>query len=42
MSRVSKRPIFDFIASEICPSDSLKIYAFDDDYSFGIIQSGLN
>lgn len=42
MSRVSKRAIFDFIDSKICPSDSLKVYAFDDDYSFGIIQSGLH
>lgn len=38
-SRVSKRNIFEFISSDIRPSDSLQVFAFDDDYSFGIIQS---
>jgi len=38
-SRVTKRPIFDFVSSAICPSDALQTFAFDDDYTFGILQS---
>jgi hypothetical protein len=38
-SRVSKRPIFEFVCSNIRPNDALMVFAFDDDYSFGIIQS---
>ena len=38
-SRVTKRPIFEFVAVSLCPSDSLQTFAFEDDYSFGILQS---
>jgi hypothetical protein len=38
-SRVTKRPIFEFVDSHICPSDALQTFAFEDDYSFGILQS---
>jgi hypothetical protein len=38
-SRVSTRPIFEFISSEINPSDALQVFCFEDEYSFGIIQS---
>ena len=38
-SRVTKRPIFEFVSSNIHPNDSLMVFAFDDDYSFGIISS---
>lgn len=38
-SRVTKRPIFFFVASKVRPSDALSCFAFDDDYSFGILQS---
>ncbi|MEW5919056.1 MAG: DNA methyltransferase, partial [Gemmatimonadota bacterium] len=38
-SRVTKRPIFVFVASSIHPSDALQVFVFDDDYSFGILQS---
>ncbi len=38
-SRHSKRPIFDFVSTKIKIGDSMKLYAFDDDYTFGIIQS---
>lgn len=38
-SRVSKRPIFDFLDPSIHPNDALMVFAFEDDYSFGIIQS---
>jgi SAM-dependent methyltransferase len=41
-SRVAKRNILDFASTEFCLGDSLKIFAFDDDYTFGILQSNLN
>jgi hypothetical protein len=41
-SRISKRSIFDFLSVEFVPSDKIQIFAFDDDYSFGILQSILH
>jgi hypothetical protein len=41
-SRVTKRPIFEFICSNIRPNDSLQIFAFPDDYSFGLLQSDVH
>lgn len=41
-SRVSKRNIFEFISKDIRPSDALIIFTFDDDYSFGILQSSFH
>jgi hypothetical protein len=41
-SAVTKRPIFVFISSAILPTNALKVFAFADDYCFGIIQSGLH
>lgn len=41
-SRVTKRPIFEFISSEIHPSDVVQTFALNDDYSFGILQSSLH
>jgi type II restriction/modification system DNA methylase subunit YeeA len=38
-ARVTKRPIFEFISSEIHPNDALMVFSFEDDYSFGIIGS---
>jgi hypothetical protein len=38
-SRVTKRPIFAFVDTRIRPSDALAVFALDDDYSFGILQS---
>jgi type I restriction-modification system DNA methylase subunit len=38
-SRVSTRIFYEFISSEINPNDALICFAFDDDYSFGILQS---
>lgn len=38
-SRVTKRPIFVFIDSKIRPGDALQVFAFEDDYSFGVLQS---
>jgi hypothetical protein len=34
-----KRPTFEFVSSLIRPSNALKAFLFEDDYSFGIIQS---
>ena len=38
-SRVSKRPIFMFVPVEIVPDGSLQVWALEDEYSFGVIQS---
>lgn len=40
--RVTKRPIFEFISSAIHPNDALVVFAFADDYSFGILQSTIH
>jgi hypothetical protein len=40
--RVTKRPTFEFISSRIHPDNALAVFAFADDYSFGIVQSGLH
>ncbi|MGO9244285.1 MAG: DNA methyltransferase [Verrucomicrobiia bacterium] len=41
-SAVTKRPIFEFISCEVRPSNALKAFLFEDDYSFGILQSGIH
>ncbi len=41
-AQVTKRPIFEFISSKINPNAALIVFTFPDDYSFGIIQSGLH
>lgn len=38
-SRVTKRPIFEFVSSEIHPNDALQVFPLEDDYSFGILSS---
>jgi SAM-dependent methyltransferase len=38
-SDTTKRPIFGFVAREIRPDHKLRVFAFSDDYSFGILQS---
>jgi hypothetical protein len=38
-SRVTKRPIFCFVARSILPDNAVEVFAFSDDYSFGILQS---
>lgn len=40
--RVTKRPIFEFISSGIHPNDALQVFPVADDYSFGILQSGIH
>lgn len=37
--QVTKRPIFAFLDRSIRPNAALQIFAFDDDYSFGVLQS---
>lgn len=41
-SRVTRRPIFEFIGKEISPNDALSVFPVDDDYSFGILQSAIH
>jgi hypothetical protein len=36
---VSKRPIFEFVSNAIHPDNKLIVFTFEDDYSFGILQS---
>jgi hypothetical protein len=38
-SDTTKRPVFVFISSEIRPDHKLRVFAFADDYSFGVLQS---
>ena len=40
--QVTKRPIFEFISSEIHPNAALMVFPMDDDYSFGILQSSMH
>jgi len=41
-AEVTKRPIFCFISSDIRADKTMEVFAFDDDYSFGILQSDLH
>ncbi|MBN2024717.1 MAG: class I SAM-dependent DNA methyltransferase [Pirellulales bacterium] len=41
-SGVTKRPVFNFISSEIRPDHAVFAFVFEDDYSFGILQSGIH
>ena len=38
-ARVTKRPIFCFLSRDIRPDNALSCFVFEDDYSFGILQS---
>jgi type I restriction-modification system DNA methylase subunit len=40
--KVSSRPSFAFISMRFVATDTMKLFAFEDDYSFGIIQSSLH
>jgi N-6 DNA Methylase/Type I restriction enzyme R protein N terminus (HSDR_N) len=40
--RVTKRPIFDFVSTDIHANDACMVFAHDDDYSYGIFQSGIH
>jgi len=41
-ARVTKRPIFEFISSNIHPNDALQVFTLSDDYSFGILQYNIH
>jgi N-6 DNA Methylase len=41
-SRVTKRPIFEFVDAAIHPSDVVMAFVLEDDYSFGILQSSVH
>ena len=41
-SQVTHRPIFEFISTDIHPNAALNVFALEDDYSFGILQSGIH
>jgi len=41
-ARVTQRPIFEFISSKINPNEKVMCFAFQDDYTFGIIQSNIH
>lgn len=41
-SRVTKRPVFEFVSPEIHPDNTLVVFPMADDYSFGILQSGIH
>jgi SAM-dependent methyltransferase len=38
-SRTTKRPVFCFLSPEICPDGKIQTFSFEDDYSYGVIQS---
>jgi SAM-dependent methyltransferase len=40
--RVTKRATFEFVGSAITPGDKLVIFGFEDDYSFGVLQSRIH
>jgi hypothetical protein len=40
--QVSKRPTFEFISTEIHPNAALMVFPFEDDYTFGILQSSIH
>lgn len=45
VSRVAsenRRPVFVFTSTDIHASDAVQCFSFDDDYSFGVLQSGLH
>ena len=41
-SNTTARPIFEFVSPEISPNAKLQVFTMPDDYSFGIISSGLH
>jgi hypothetical protein len=40
--RITLRPIFEFISTQIRPNDALAVFPYEDDYSFGILQSDIH
>jgi hypothetical protein len=40
--QVTKRPIFEFVSPEIHPNAACMVFPFEDDYSFGVLQSNIH
>ena len=40
--QVTKRPIFEFVSPKIRPNAACMVFPFEDDYSFGVLQSGVH
>lgn len=40
--QVTKRPIFDFVSLNINPNAALMVFSHEDDYTFGVLQSGIH
>jgi len=40
--QITKRPIFEFIDNKIRPNAQIIVFPYEDDYSFGILQSGIH
>ena len=40
--QVTKRPVFVFVSTEVHPNAALMAFTFDDDYSFGVLQSDIH
>ena len=40
--QLTKRPIFEFIDTKISPNAALTVFPFEDDYTFGILQSDIH
>lgn len=38
-SKVQARPVFAFLSAVFVPSDTMQVFAFDDDFTFGVLQS---
>lgn len=41
-SKVLARPVFAFLSTSFVANDTMQLFAFDDDYSFGVLQSSLH
>jgi hypothetical protein len=41
-SNPQARPVFVFLSAAFVPTNTLQLFTFEDDYSFGILQSGLH
>jgi hypothetical protein len=39
---VTRRPIFAFVSTSIRPNAALQVFAYEDDYTFGVLQSALH
>lgn len=42
VSRITKRPIFEFVSRAIHPDNTIVVFPLKDDYSYGLLQSGIH